>query len=673
MPRVRVKLAAAAIIARQRQQCQSFARRRPATTRNSRPMLDAMRRGALNWLSKILLALLVVAFAVWGVADVFRGYGRGTVARIGSTEISAEEFRQAYQDELASIERRMGGRRLTSEQAKLLGIQQRTLSRLIGTAAIDTHARQLHLSLSDQGLVDILRQDPAFHGPNGAFSQQTFQSYLRQNGMSEGRYVANRRKEEVREQLTDTLLGGVSPPQLLMDMLHRYQGETRVIEFLAPDYGKLVKTPEPDEAKLREFYEQNKRQYLSPELRKINVLLLTREDLKSRLEIGEEDLKAAYERDKEKFNVAEKRRVQQFAFPDKAAAEKAYAELAKAKDFKDAVAKLGFKESDTELGLLARKDMIDPKIADAVFTLKKDELSKPIEGQFAIVLARVSEIVPGKQRSYDEVKAEIRDRMAGERTNREMQALHEKVENERSAGKTLQEIGESLKLPFREIAQIDRNGKTDDGKAAIEHAEAGKIAQAAFSGSTGIEADAAELDDGGYAWIDVLGVTPEKQKPYEEVQAQVKADATEQERRKEIAAFAAKLVERLNGGESFDALAKEIGAKPEKTGAITRNTSPPGLPHNAVQQAFALPKGGATSAQTSDGTARIVLRVADVIPAAAPTPEQVNQLKADLVRQLQNDVLLEYVGALQARYGHFVNETALKQAMGTEREQSDSE
>ncbi len=77
-------------------------------------MLDAMRRGAVNWLAKILLGLLIIAFAVWGVADVFRGYGRGTLARIGSTEISVEEYRQAYQDELASISRRMG-RRLTAE------------------------------------------------------------------------------------------------------------------------------------------------------------------------------------------------------------------------------------------------------------------------------------------------------------------------------------------------------------------------------------------------------------------------------------------------------------------------------------------------------------------------------------------------------------------------------
>lgn len=634
-------------------------------------MLDALRRGAVNWLSKILLALLIVAFAVWGVADVFRGYGRGTIARIGNTEISVDEYRQAYQDELASIQRRMGGRRLTSEQIKLLGIEQRTLSRLIGAAAIDTHARQLHLSLSDQGIAEIVRQDPAFQDADRTFSSRTFQSYLRQNGMSEARYVAMRRKEEVRDQLTDTLLAGLSPPQFLVDLLHRYQAETRVIEFMNPDYDKLVKTPEPDDAKLREYYEQNKRQFVTPELRKINVLLLARDDIKSRLDIGEDEIKAAYERDKEKYDIPEKRRVQQLSFPDKAAAEKAYAELAKAKDFKEAVAKLGFKESDTDLGLLARKDMIDSKIADAAFGLKKDELSKPVEGQFAIVLVRVGEIAPGKQRTYEDVKGEIRDRMAEERVNREMQALHEKAESERSAGKTLQEIGESLKLAFREVAQIDRSGKTGDGKPAIEHAEAARIAQAAFSGSAGLEAEATELGDGGYAWIDVLAVTPEKQKPFEAVQAEVKAGAIEQERRKEIAAFAARLVERLTSGEPFEALAKEIAAKAEKTGPVTRNTSPQGLPQNAVQLAFALPKGSATSAPTVDGKARIVLRVADVVPAAAPTPEQVNQMKAELARQLQNDVLAEYLEGLQARYGLTVNEAARKQALGTEQSETE--
>src|SRR6185312_8784437 len=184
------------------------------------------------------------------------------------------------------------------------------------------------------------------------------------------------------------------------------------------------------------------------------------------------------------------------------------------------------------LGLFARKDMIDPKVADVVFALKKDELSKPVEGQFSIVLVRVSEIVPGKQRTYEEVKNEITERLADDRASQEIQALHEKVESERSAGKSLKEVAESLKLPFREIAAIDRAGKTGDGKPAIEIPEAAKIAEAAFAGVVGVEAEATDLGDGGYVWVDVLGVTPEKQKELEEVKAEVKAGAIEADRRK---------------------------------------------------------------------------------------------------------------------------------------------
>jgi hypothetical protein len=73
-----------------------------------------------------------------------------------------------------------------------------------------------------------------------------------------------------------------------------------------------------------------------------------------------------------------------------------------------------------------------------------------------------------------------------------------------------------------------------------------------------------------------------------------------------------------------------------------------------------------------DGNARIILRVADVIPAAPPTPEQTERLKNEVARQMQQDVLAEYVSGLEARYGLSVNDAALKQALGTPgREQTD--
>lgn len=629
-------------------------------------MLDSLRRGALNWFAKGLLGLLVIAFAVWGIGDVVRNVGRGTLATIGSSQITVDDYRQAYQDEMASLTRRFG-RRLTSEQAKMLGVEQRALSRLISAAAIDHHARDLQLALSDQGMAEIIRNDPGFQGPDGKFSKELFQNFLRQIGLSEGRYVTTRRQEELRDQLTESLLSGLAPPQALLETLYRYREERRVIEFFTPDFDKLITLAEPEESKLTEYYEQNKARFTAPERRKINVLALTRDAAKQRTSVSEEELKAGYDADKEKFNIPEMRRITQLTFPDKAAAEAAYAELSKAGNLAEAIAKLGFKESDIELGLLAKRDMIDGKIAAAAFALPKDELSQPVDGQFATVLLRVAEIVPGKQRSFEDVKGEISDRLVEERANLELQTLHEAIENDRYSGKPLREIAEKLKLPFLEIADIDRTGKTADGKPAVAEADAAKVAQAAFSGNAGIEAEAVELADGGYAWVDVLQVTPEQQKTFPEVAAEVKTQFLDQQRRSEVSSLATKFVDRLNQGEAFEAVAIAADAKAEKTNPVTRSTSPPGLTANAVQQAFTLPKGRAASAPTTDGKGRSIIRVSEIIPAPAPTPEQTAALKTELNRQLQTDILAEYIAGLQARYGLTLNQEALKQALGGDR------
>jgi hypothetical protein len=208
---------------------------------------------------------------------------------------------------------------------------------------------------------------------------------------------------------------------------------------------------------------------------------------------------------------------------------------------------------------------------------------------------------------------------------------------------------------------------------AIDGPAAAQVAQGAFAGSPGLEAEAVELADGGYAWVDVLAVTPERQKPFEDVKAEVMAAAVEEQKRAEIASYAGKLVDRLNKGETMEAVAKETSAKVQKAVGVMRNAVPQGLTQGAVQQAFALPKGGASSALTADGKSRIILRVAEVTPAPAATPEQVARLKAEITRQMQGDVIGEYLDALQKRYGLAINEAALRQALGTSTQQQDIE
>jgi peptidyl-prolyl cis-trans isomerase D len=137
------------------------------------------------------------------------------------------------------------------------------------------------------------------------------------------------------------------------------------------------------------------------------------------------------------------------------------------------------------------------------------------------------------------------------------------------------------------------------------------------------------------------------------------------EKRREINAAAAKLVDRLKQGESLEKIAAEVGAKVEKTNAITRATVPQGLTQNAVQQAFGLPKGGAAFAATADGKSRVVVQVTEITQPPPPTPEQTETLKTALSQSLQQDLIAEYVNGLQNRYGLSVNEAALRQALGT--------
>ncbi len=629
-------------------------------------MLDALRRAAGTWLAKLLLGILILSFAVWGVADVFRGYDSGTVARVGKAAITPEEFQQAYQNELDQLSRQFG-RRLTPEQARMFGLESRVLSRLVGTAAIDNQSKDLGLAISDQAIANSIRNDPAFKTPDGKFSRPLFDQALRQAGLSERRFLTERTREEVREQLTDSLTANATVPQLIVDRVHAWREEKRSFELITLDPEKSVKVADPDDAKLKAYYEANKPQFMTPEYRKIAMLSVSRDDIKKGLVIADDEIKALYEQDKEKFNTPEKRRIYQLAFPDKAAAEKALIELGKAKTFLEGATALGFKETDIDLGTITRRDIIDPKIADAAFSLKKDETSKVVEGQFTTVLLRTTDIEAGKIKTLDDVKGEVREGLANERAAREIQTVLSKVDEQRGAGKTLKQAGETLKLNFKDIEAIDRQAKAPDAKPVLEGADAAKIANAVFAAAVGVESEPVETAGGGYVWFDVLGTTPAKEKAFDDIKADVKTRWINAERQQDIVKLAETIVERVKGGTTLDTVAKELSLKVDLVLPATRSTSPQGMAAPAVQQGFALPKGATYSAASANNQSRSIIRVTEVQAAAPATKEQTDRLRSELTRGAQTDTVNAYVTALQNRYGTTINEPAIRQVLGLDR------
>ncbi|MCB1504803.1 MAG: SurA N-terminal domain-containing protein [Hyphomicrobiaceae bacterium] len=627
-------------------------------------MLEALRRGSQGIVVKLLMAILILSFAVWGVADVVTRIGHTALAEVGDTEITPDEYQRAFQTELNAISYR-AGRRITAEQARAFGLDRQVMNRLIGWAAVDAEANKLKLALSNEKLVEGLQRDPAFHGSDGKYSRAALDEIIRQLGLSEAGFLALRRKEELRRQLTTALTQAVVVPEAMVETTNAWREESRTIAHFDIDADKIVKVEAADEAKLKATYESHKTELMTPPLRKLAVMVLSMEEMKKRMSISDEEAKAAYEAEKASYDVPEKRRVQQISFPDKATAEAALKAIEGGKSFEDVAKEAGAKDTDIDLGLITKAQLIDPKIAEAAYALAKDGVSQPVEGRFTTALLRVTAIEPGTASTFDQVRTKVLDKLAGERAKIEIRKVHGEVDDGRAAGLPLKDIAAQSKLQFLEVAATDRDGKAPDGKAALEIPDAQRIVTAAFAGQMGVEQDPVDLSDGGLAWVDVIGITPAAEQAFDQVKEKVVTIYEKTERDRQIKELADKLVARLAKGETMEQVAADAGsAKVSTTQPIKRTTTPQGLSRTAVAQAFALTKGAAASAESANGSTRTVLHVKDVIAAPAPSKEQVARISKEIEGNLENDAVAAYVTALQQQMGVSINQAEFDKLRG---------
>lgn len=626
-------------------------------------MLETLRKSASGWIAKILIGLLVVSFAIWGIEDVFRGYRQGELAKVGNITVTNTEFEQAFRREIDMASNQFR-RRLTQEEARLFGIDQRTLDNLVGSATIDNHTAALNLAVPNEKIVEDVQSTPSFQGLGGQFDRPTFNRFLQQIGLSEKAYAEIRRKEMLRTHVTSAMLTGLTPPQVMIDMLHLYQGEQRVVEHfeIASEVLPKIADPNPDEVK--KFYEDRKTAFVRPEYRKLNILLATADTLKDRTTVSDVDVKKTYEATKANYNQPERRRIQQIPFPNKEAASVARKKLASGKSFADIATAAGAKDTDINLGLMTQAELFDPAIAKAAFALKKDQVSEPVEGKFTTVLVRVTEIQPAVERTYDDVKDIIRTNMQRDKARAEAQKVHDQVDELRLSGKSLKEIAEASKLRFLEIEAIDKAGKTPAGANALDIPDLPALITAAFQSEVGLENESLQSADGGYIWYDVLAITAERQKEFKEVETDAKRQWQDNEMDKALSALATKLVEKADAGAPMTSLAKEAGGSVKTSDPVRRSERGGGLTQRAIQRAFSLAKGKTASVPTDDAKSRIILRVKDVLPPKPANTVEAANLSELLVQDIRTDTVAAYVGALQKHYKVDINKATFDRLSG---------
>ena len=629
--------------------------------------LESLRKGAGGIIGIGFVLVLIASFIIWFPAGWFQGYGAQDVIVVGDVKIGPQEYMRAQQDMLRVMSTQ-AGRSLSLQEARAAGLDRLVLARLVGGAAIDMHARALKLGITDAALLEEIMKDPAFKDGSGNFNPGALQQAMYALNMNEQSFLASMREQNLRQQILTTVGEVVTTPEMLVDALNSYNGESRTLRYVLVPESAAGTIPEPSDEDLRRYYENHRSKFTQPEFRKIGVLAVTPETMKEQVQITEADIKTAFETKKDKLGTPEKRLIQQIPFPDLAAANAAHQKIQSGSDFLAVAKEQGVSEADIDLGTLSRAELADPAIAEAAFALEPNKVSEPVTGKLgSIVLLRVTAVQPGKTPTLEESKADLEKTLLKERASSVILDLHDKIEDLLASGATLSEIADKLKLSYQVVDQVDREGRKPDG-SAVTLPRQKELLNAAFATDAGVENDPIDAQDDGVIWYEVMGVVPEQLKPFDRVKDQVAKDWRAHEARTRTAKYAQDLVTSLNSGKTLEDVAKDLNVEvlpsdPLKRESITVNVLPA-----SVAQAFALPEKGYGSGPSGVDEGRIVFQVDKVTPPAPISATELERIKKQVTLLMSQDAIEEYSGALEKRYGVTINQQALAKLIGSDDE-----
>jgi peptidyl-prolyl cis-trans isomerase D len=630
-------------------------------------MLRGLRKASSNWLGKTIMAVvmgvLIISFGIWGIADIFRGFGQSTLATIGHTEISINEFRQLYTDKLQQIGRQFG-RPLTMDQARAFGLDRQVLQQTLAEAALDEEARRLGLGQSDAETMRMIFSDPNFKGVNGNFDPARFQAVIRQFGFSEQRYVADQRKVSLRRQIAGTVSAGVEPPKAMIEVLSRFQNEQRSIEYVKLDAAQAGTIDPPSPETLASYFDDHKTQFRAPEYRKIAFVAITPDEIGKWSDVSDEDAKKLFEQRRDRLGTPEKREVAQMVFPNAEEALAARGRIASGLSFEDLAKERGLNPSDVNLGSVAKSEIIDPATADAAFSVASGDVSQPVQGKFGVALVKIGKIAPGSEPSYESVASVLKKEIAVERARKSVAELRDKMEDERGGGAGVVEASQKLGLAAVTIDAIDRSGRLPGGQLATNIPRGLDVVSQAFNSDVGVDNDPISFS-GGYVWYDVLGITTSRERTLEEVKDQVEARWRDDQISSRLKAKAAEMVQKLGQNGNLAEEAAAVGSKVETAAGFRRDASLPGVPAGAIAAAFRTAKDGIGQTAGTGGSEWIVFRVTEVnVPPVDFASGDIKKLKDTLQRGLTDEQVAQYVTRLESDIGTTVNQAAFEQVTG---------
>lgn len=628
-------------------------------------MLTAVRNALKSPIFMVIIGLMIVSFALWGVNDIFQSPGNA-VTVVGGERVTAFELQRDF--ERAIQRERQENPGYTQEQALADGLGDQVLNQLILDAMLRSQARELGISASDTAVRNEILSYEAFVNPvTGGFDRVGYSNYLRSVGQRENQFEAEIRNDLVLRQLTEGLFDGIRQPDIYLDLLTRYLAETRDLEAIVISPSAAGEVGDPTEEQLQTTIDNTPQFFTTPARRGFTVIRLRINDYLGNITVDETQIAEQYEYELEvgAIGTPASRTYTQISFDNESAAREAAERLANDEAPVAIAADLGGNPPSRQADRQAFQ-VPDTNVRDALFEMAIGDTTA-IETRFGswfaiVVEAAQEDDIP----TLDDRSAEIRDLLARSSAEDALYSDLGAYEEARSSGLNIEDAALAAGIPYEVYQPIDNQGRDRDGRFAFGFFAEQEILSAAFASTPMIDGELTGYGDGDFFALRVDVVEDARVRTLEESRDDAETVWRLQEidsRLEELAAEAAMLAE---SGQAFSAIADANPDFRVEQVSLRRAETAENFSRQVVELAFTMDIGDIEATRSGSGRSHMVMRVSAARDGEVE-PEIVAQAQEFLDQGYLRDIDSSLVTALYREFDYDGSEIDVRlrdQALG---------
>ena len=394
----------------------------------------------------LIVVILVIGLAGFGIQDVIRSSGNNYIAKFGDQKVSPEDYVRAIQQEINFLSTQLGSQ-ISFEQAKSLGASHRALQNLLSSMVLNQLGDDLGISRSDKAVISEIQQNRAFLNIGGEFDKEKYSTVLKRINLQPREY-----EEMVRDDLTRNIIISATQtedpvPLDVINLMTKYILEERIVEIVSFNAKDLeLNLTEPSNDAIADFYKENAELFRKPPGRKVSYIYLTPEELSTDQIVSEEEIEEAFKINGASYSSSEKRDIDQIFFMDSESARNFFnSGKALEDEFETVIAERGLLAEDISLGEVEQSDL-EAAAKSEVFASPELGIFGPYQTEVGYVIYRVNHIIPAESLSNNEVKKLIKKDIALRKSETELLTISTTIENELAAGVSLEEIAGATKM-----------------------------------------------------------------------------------------------------------------------------------------------------------------------------------------------------------------------------------